>query len=207
MKNSFNKGTYGGLITIIIMLIIIVSCNKSFDKDEPMPKPNSPLTIHSSDLIDIRGSDVFTTNDSLQRRIEIINRSNDSISDVFYITLRSSDFVTNIYTQLKNKTFTGTLTIVNGKDILFLREVKNGVNIVTNPINHLNEKVSMKSNDEKKCSEKVLKACVNSKFEDMNFVEMGLCLYALPECYVGVWAICGWDNCIEPALAKNVKYR
>jgi hypothetical protein len=207
MKNSFNKGTYGGLITIIILLLIIVSCNKSFDAEESMPAPNLPLTIHSSDLIDIRGSDVFTTNDSLQRKIEIIDRNNNTVSDIFYITLRSSNFANNIYTQLKNKTFTGTLTIVNEKDVLFVREVKNGVNIVANPVNRLNEKVTMKSNDEKKCSEKVLKACVNSKFEDMNFVEMGLCLYALPECYVSVWAICGWDNCIEPALARNVKYR
>jgi hypothetical protein len=210
MKNSFNKGTYGGLITIIILFLIIVSCNKSFDTEESMPAPNLPLTVHSSELVDIRATDVFTTNDSLQRKIEIIERSNNTVLDIFYITLKNSNFTTNIYTQLKNKTFTGNLSIVNNNKILFLREVKNGVNVVntvTNSVNDSNESVDRISYAEKKCTDKELKACVNSKFEDMNFVELAICVTLLPECYVQTWAICGWDHCIEPALAKNVRYR
>jgi hypothetical protein len=211
MQRSFNKGIFWGFSTIIfIVFAIIIGCNKSVHFEDDFPKPNLPLTVHSSELVDIRATDVFTTNDSLQRKIEIIERSNNTILDIFYITLKNSNFTTNIYTQLKNKTFTGNLSIVNNNKILFLREVKNGVNVVntvTNSVNNSKESVNRISYAEKKCTEKELKACVNSKYENMNFVELSLCIYGLPECYVGVWAICGWEVCIEPALSKNVRYR
>ena len=84
MQKSFNKGVFWGCSTIIIIVLaIIIGCNKSAPIEEPMPKPNLPLTIHSSELIDIRGTDVFTTNDSLQRKIEIIDRINLLILNLF----------------------------------------------------------------------------------------------------------------------------
>ena len=198
MKKTFNKSVFWGCSTIIIIVLaIIIGCNKSAPIEEPMPKPNLPLTIHSSELIDIRGTDVFTTNDSLQRKIEIIDRINNTVIDIFYITLKSSDFVENINTQLKNKTFTGTLSITNDNDILFLRNVKNGINTVNDSVNASNQSGNIKSNRVGKCTNAALRACVNSKFEAMNFVELALCVYQLPECYVGVWAICTWDNCLS----------
>lgn len=189
-------------IIYLFIIIIIAGCNKSSYLEEPILKPNSALTIHSSELVDIRAMDVFATKDSLKRKIEIIDRINNTVSDIFYITLKSSDFTNNIFTQLKNKTFTGNLSIVNNNEILFLREVKNGVNIVSSS----NQRGNIKSNAVEKCNYDVVRACVNSKFENMNFIELAICVSELPACYVGVWAICGWDKCIAPLYQKQISY-
>ena len=36
---------------------------------------------------------------------------------------------------------------------------------------------------------------VSYKIKEMNVIEYGLCLITGPECYVSIWAICGWDVC------------
>ena len=66
------------------------------------------------------------------------------------------------------------------------------------PVSGSNQRGNIKSNAVEKCNYDVVRACVNSKFEDMNFIELAICVSELPACYVGVWAICGWDKCIAP---------
>jgi hypothetical protein len=180
----------------IIISLIIIGCNKLILVEEPMPKPNRLLILHNSVLVDIIASDVYTTIDSFQRKIEIIDRSNDVIKDVFYVTMKSNDFKTNIYTQLKNKKFTGTLTIINNNEIILLKESKK----VENFINNYSASNVIKTNLIPTCNINVVHNCVANKIDEMSIFEYGVCLIAAPECYAGIWASCGWTNCIKGEL-------
>jgi hypothetical protein len=171
---------------------IVIGCNKSSDLQEALPKPNAPLTISNSDQIDIKASDVYTTNDSLQRKIEIISKSDNTVQDVFYITLKSNNFNTSIFTQLKEKTFTGTLSIANNNEIIFS---KGGDQKVDEKISG-QDVVKIKSNTVPSCNVTVVHNCVANKIDQMSIFEYGMCLATAPECYAGLWASCGWTNCI-----------
>lgn len=127
-----------------------------------------------------------------QRKVEIINKTNNTINDVFYITMKSNNFTTNIYTQLKNKTFTGTLSIVNNNEIVFFKENNNGVKSEAST----KEPSNIKSNLVPSCNVTVVHNCVANKINQMSIFEYGMCLVAAPECYGGLWASCGWTNCV-----------
>ncbi len=203
MRNSFIKGRIQGFSTFVIIVItIIIGCSKSVPFEEPIPESNPPLTIHSSELVDIRATDVYTKYDSLQRKIEIIDKINDTVKDVFFITLKSNDFKNNIYTQLKNKTFTGTLSIISNEEILFIMSCKNGVNLATST----NEQHSnIKSNRVPSCNLTVVHNCVANKIRQMSIFDYSECLVTAPACYGGLWASCGWTNCITGEQNVNLK--
>jgi hypothetical protein len=179
-------------VFILTSFTIIIGCQKPSDFQEVLPKPNNTITISNSKILDIRASDVYTTFDSLQRKIEIINKIDNTIQDVFFITLKSNNFKTSIYTQLKNKTFTGTLSIVNNNQILFLK----GGNKVVVEKNSTRDEIKIKSNLVPSCNVTVVHNCVANKIDQMSIFEYGLCLVAAPECYATLWASCGWTNCI-----------
>jgi hypothetical protein len=123
---------------------------------------------------------------------DIIDLRNNTVHDVFYITLKSNDFNTNIYTQLKNKTFNGTLSIMSNNEILFLKDSKNEVNLVTST----NERSNIKSNLVPSCNLTVVHNCVANKINQMSIFDYGMCLAGAPACYAGLWVSCGWTNCI-----------
>lgn len=194
MQSSFNKGVYSGFLIIsIITFFIIIGCNKSIAPEEPVPKSNAPFIIHNADFIDIKATDVYTAHDSLQRKIEIIDRRTNAVYDTFYITMKSNDNTANLYTQLKNKSFTGSLTIISNNEILLSKEVYNGV--IEKASSTLG--IKTKSNLVPTCKITVIHNCVVQKIDNMSIFEYGLCLATAPACYAQLWATCGFIDCIK----------
>ena len=106
MKKQFNKGFYLTSLGIALIICAVqIGCNKLVSNEEPIPKNNAPVLLHSSETIDVRVTDVITKADSLKRKVEILDKKNNTIYSTFIISLNSDNFNSNIYTQLKNKTF------------------------------------------------------------------------------------------------------
>jgi hypothetical protein len=190
MSFSIIKFNFSALLGIAVLSLS--SCNKVLEKEESIPKFNAPLLIHSSAIVDIKATDVFNASDSFKRKIEIIDRRNHVVHDVFYITMKSNDFSSNIYTQIKNQIFTGTLSIVSDNQILFLEESKNGV--IVNP--SLSETNRIKSNLVPTCKVGIIHNCVAQKIRNMNIFEYGSCLATAPACYAELWGSCAFVDCI-----------
>ena len=72
MRISVNKIIGLDLSIISIIIFLIIGCDKSIEFEEPIPANNTPYIIHNSEFIDIKATDVYTTSDSLQRKIQII---------------------------------------------------------------------------------------------------------------------------------------
>lgn len=92
------------------------------------------MVIHSSDRVDIRASDVISASNYFKRKIEIIDRKYNSIYSEFIITLKSNDTKANIYTELKQRSFSGTMTIESENVVLTKFEIVNG-SIIESPDN------------------------------------------------------------------------
>ena len=193
MRISVNKIIGLDLSIISIIIFLIIGCGKSIEFEEPIPANNTPYIIHNSEFIDIKATDVYTTSDSLQRKIQIIDRKTSVVYDTFIITLTSIDYRDNLYTQLKNKTFRGSLTIESNGDILLSKVVNKGVFESF----HSKENSKIKSNLIPTCKLTVIHNCVVQKIDNMSIFEYGLCLAAAPACYAQLWASCGFIDCIK----------
>lgn len=194
MKNQFNKGLYLGFAIVSISIIsTLISCNKEQVNSEPIPDKNTTYTTQSSEFFDIRANDVYTKEDSLQRKIEIIDKRINSVRDAFYITLISENTSANLYTHLKNKTFSGIFKIESNNKILYKLVLLNG-KIVPQQV-AVNSK-NIKSNMIPTCTLSLVHGCVAQKIEQMNIFAYGLCLASAPACYAGLWAECTGLYCI-----------
>jgi hypothetical protein len=110
--------------------------------------------------------------------------------------LKSNDFATNIFSQLLNKTFAGTLSIVNNNEVVYYKDNYRN----SNRFSTKQESIIMKSNIVPSCKLSVVHNCVANKINQMSIFEYGMCLVAAPECYAGLWASCGWTNCVTGEL-------
>lgn len=153
------------------------------------------MVIHSSDRVDIRASDVISESNYFKRKIEIIDRKYNSIYSEFIITLKSNDTKANIYTELKQRSFSGTMTIESENVVLTKFEIVNG-SIIESPDNTSSQPIQVSVNLIPTCKVSLIHGCVDQKIRAMNFIEYGLCLYAAPECYGGLWAACSWQFCV-----------
>jgi len=195
MKNQFNSGLYLGILFISISLIsTLTSCNKNeIIQQEAIPQKNTTYTIQSSEIFDIRASDVYTEADSLKRKIEIIDKRSNTISETFYISIISEEFSSNLYTQLRDKSLTGLFKIESNNKVLYKLITKNG-EIVPQPKNDISKNI--KSNMIPTCTLSLVHGCVAQKIEQMNIFEYGICLAGAPACYAGLWAECAGLYCI-----------
>jgi len=198
MKKIFNKGFYFRCLAITLMICTIqIGCNKLALNEEPIPKNNTPLLLHSSENIDVRVTDIFTRADSLKRKVEILNKNNNRIYSTFIISMNSDNFNSNIYTQLKNKIFSGYLVIESDNEILYKSQTKNGQTIV---LTSMEIQGKIKSNFIPTCRVSLIHSCVAQKISDMSIFDYGMCLAFSPECYGGLWASCSWTYCVNGQL-------
>jgi len=72
---------------------------------------NLPVIIHASEKMDVRASDLETSNRIIKRKIELIDRASNKIIDSFIISMYQTDTTKNLLTSLKLKEFSGELTI------------------------------------------------------------------------------------------------
>lgn len=156
----------------------------------------APLTIHSSDIVDIRASDIITSADSLKRKIEVIDRRNNSVHDTFIITLKSNNYSSNMYSQLRDKTFSGSLSIESDNEVLFSLESKNGSLVEPLPSSGTVGEIRRSEDLIPTCKVSLIHGCVSQKIKEMSIFAYGLCLYAAPECYGGLWAECAFNFCV-----------
>jgi hypothetical protein len=190
------KTNYRNLFLILILFgLTITSCNQ----DNSINSTNSglnqqlkaPHRIHNSETVDILASDIKNETSLIQRKIELIDRTNNKIFDSFIITMSCDNVKANIYEQLKSKTFTGKFTISNNGIIKEECHVKKGIT----DINFTDFKSFNITSKVSSCTIGKVHDCVSYKIKEMNVIEYGLCLITGPECYVSIWAICGWDVC------------
>lgn len=183
---------------IIIATIVLFSCqkenNNSIQKEFPQ---NQPITLKSSNLVNIRASDVISKFSFFKRKIEIIDRINNSVFKTFLLTVVSEDNTKSIYESIKAKTLTGQLTIESEGKILLKYKSINGKD-VTLPEEQVksNSTANIKSYSVP-CTVSTVHDCVAYKIADMNWIEYSLCLLGAPECYAGLWASCTWDVCVK----------
>lgn len=195
MKKQFNKGFYLTSLGIALIICAVqIGCNKLVSNEEPIPKNNAPVLLHSSETIDVRVTDVITKADSLKRKVEILDKKNNTIYSTFIISLNSDNFNSNIYTQLKNKTFSGSLVIESDNEILYKSNTKNGKTIV---LISRETQGKIKSNFIPTCRVSLIHSCVVQKISDMSIFDYGMCLAFAPECYGGLWASCSWSYCVN----------
>ncbi len=187
-----------GLTTIIVLSIFFYACKNESDL-YPIPK-NQPLILNSSKNVDIRASDVSSSLNSIIRKIEIIDKRNNSVFDTFIISLSCDDPKDNIYEKLKLRTLSGTLKIENNNIILGKSHAING--LVSEDQKLSNYFYSSENGNpmykiaQLSCTASNVLNCVENRINSMNLMDYGICLATAPACYAALWAGCTYEICI-----------
>lgn len=172
--------------------IVNTSCMKS-SQGSDFPS-NETYVVQSSDLVSIQASDVISEKYYFKRKIEIIDKRNNSVHDSFIITVSSSNKSNDIYADLKNNQFSGTLQIETDSVVVENLHFEKGV-VQTLGINTMKEGKYV-ANIASTCKISLIQNCVSQKIKIMSKFGYVLCLAAAPECYAGLWAECSWDFCV-----------
>ena len=77
-----------------------------------MPPPNLVYKIHSSATIDIKASDSLNSKNTIVRKIQLINRDDNSLYREFLIKASTLNMNENIFSAIKSKKFTGSFEII-----------------------------------------------------------------------------------------------
>jgi hypothetical protein len=190
------------IISAIFSCMISLGCEKENSKLKKLNDQSSlenhisnpPVTIHVSDIIDIRASDVYTSHHSIKRKIEFINRKSKEILDTFIISMIQTDTSKTIISSIKEKDFTGEFIIQSENLNLYIAKFEEGIAISNNL-----SKVSIKNIQPSRvntCKFNLVHGCVSNEIRNMGIFEYGACLYAAPECYALLWAGCAFNYCI-----------
>jgi len=155
---------------------------------------NLPVIIHASEKIDIRASDIQTSNQLIKRKIEFIDRSSNKIIDSFIISMYQTDTSKSLLTSLKSKEFSGELMIESDNLIPFKIKVEKGI-VLPNKINLGGEK-NVKPSLVNTCKFNLIHGCVSNEIKNMGIFEYAVCLYGAPECYALLWAGCALNYCM-----------
>jgi hypothetical protein len=194
MKLLFNNGGFIAILSILIISVTIISCYKQSPVD--YKKNNESFIIHSSSKVDIKASDLETNATYFKRKIEVIDRIKNIVHYTFIITVQSAKNTTDIYTELKQNTFEGSISIVSDNvELLRYEYPKSDVN--SSSINTSSTPPIIKANAvPNTCKISLVHGCVDQKIRKMNVLSYALCLYGGPECYAGLWAECSWIFCL-----------
>ncbi len=155
---------------------------------------NLPIIIHASEKIDIRASDIKTSNQLMQRKIEFIDRFSNKIIDSFIISMYQTDTSKSLLTSLKSKEFSGELMIESDNLIPFKIKIEKGF-VLPNKINLGGEK-NIKPSLVNTCKFNLIHGCVSNEIKNMGIFEYAVCLYGAPECYALLWAGCALNYCM-----------
>jgi hypothetical protein len=194
MKTStyFPISKLGYFVLFVIMSIATMSCMKSTQGSE-YPS-NETYVVQSSDIVNIQASDIISERFYFKRKIDIVDKRNNSVHDSFVITVRSNNQSNDIYTDLKNNQFSGSLQIETDSVLIETLNFEKGV-LQTLGINTSNEGKYV-TNIAPTCKISLVQNCVSQKIKIMSKFGYILCLAAAPECYAGLWAECSWDLCV-----------
>jgi hypothetical protein len=197
--NKITKITFL-LMSTLFAVILIAGCKKSIVTDTETEFPqNKPLIINSSEYVDVRASDLTSEFSSFKRKIEIIDKKNNSTFQTFILTVTNEKTDESVYKSLKSSNFTGSLTVESEGRILLKFKSVNGKNLVESKEN-LNSGTILNYETKKltvPCTVTTVHDCVSFKIVDMNWIDYGLCLASAPACYAGLWASCSWDVCVK----------
>lgn len=140
-------------------------------------------------------------NNSIERKIEIVNRGTNAVLDVFNIVYKT-DPNALVSDQIKSKILTGTLEIRHQGDIIeswiIQKNISNRATIQNSATVQTNTYTAPSS-----CTISLVHDCVAYKINDMNPVEYILCLGSAPACYGGLWSICTYDVCYSNKIYIN----
>lgn len=194
--------------------VVFFSCQKNSDAPLPDDTPIREVTIETSTPgIIIDAKNVYSSKDSLVRRINIVDSVTNDIIDSYIINLvnaraNSSD----VKTALINKSFKGTASIILDGVTILSHDYNSDKTVrlstedaITSVVGKRLLKAKMlmsigqvsvtQQKVEVPCSVSTVHDCVSYKIEDMNWIDYGACLATAPACYAQLWASCGWDVC------------
>jgi hypothetical protein len=194
MKQSFNKGLFVGILSILIMSFAIISCIKQ--SPGISIKNNDAMILHSSKYVDIKASDIVTTPNYFKRKIEIIDRIKNITHYTFIITVQSTKNTNDIYSELKENTFQGFISIESDNIELLKYDYTKPGAINANQFAITKQPIVKAAAVPNTCKLSLVHGCVDQKIRKMNVFAYALCLYAGPECYAGLWAECSWIFCL-----------
>lgn len=198
------------MLSLSLLFVVLFSCKKD---DLSLPENNSVI-IHSSNLVDVRGTSVVTTSNFVERRIDIIDRRNGMTAYSFTMEVATTNPTDDLIGNLKSHTFTGYFLIKYQNRVVKRYEIVKGRNVGVQAQSFTSQDVlfaplMMQDETEFGCPVSYVHDCVAYKINDMNIVEYLICVASAPGCYAGVWAGCIWDVCIQgktylPNASKNL---
>ncbi len=192
MKSFLFRRSYLVVNIFCIFSLILISCHK-----EPVMRAvqfNQPFIIHATEVLDIRASDVLTTNTTIKRKIEFINRISNHIEDSFIISAESFDTSKFFLSSIRQKSFKAALKIESNNQVLYNMNFENGK--VVNSGQKNTGEYKIKSNLVPTCKVNLIHGCVSNAISNMGVVEYMACLYNAPSCYSLVWAGCAFNYCV-----------
>lgn len=183
-------------------MLILIGCNKdntSIELTNPVKnkllfRQNLPAIIHASESIDIRASDVFTSNYSIQRKIEFIDRFSNLVKETFIISLNQIDTSVYLLPSIEDRKISGDLTIESDNITLFSMKMHKGVILPNKSLKNLEKNII--SSRVNTCKFNLVHGCVSNEIKNMGIFEYSACLYAAPECYALLWAGCAFNYCV-----------
>lgn len=201
LLNSFYKLNKMRVVYFLTVLVLI-GCNKNNEKIDLLKDLNKeknlvhnlPITIHASESIDIRASDVLTSSHSIKRKIEFIDRYTDIIKDTFIISMDQIDTSMNFIASIKEKKFIGELTIESDNIILYNIKIDKWGILPKKILN--SSQMAIKPSRVNTCKFNLVHGCVSNEIKKMGIFEYAACLYTAPECYALLWAGCAFNYCV-----------
>ncbi len=190
------------IISAICIFLILLGCEKENNRLNKLNDQsfldnhinNPTITIHASDAIDIRASDVYTNHHSIKRKIEFIDRKSKEILDTFIISMFQTDTSKSLISSIKKKNFTGEFTIQSDNLVLYGTKFEEG-KILSNKSTIGLDK-TIKPSIVNTCKFNLVHGCVSNEIKNMGIFEYAACLYAAPECYALLWAGCAFNYCV-----------
>ena len=180
--------------SLVLFLTCFYGCNK--DPIVVSTITNPPLTIHISNVLDIRASDVSNKRYSFKRKIEYIDRITKLVLDSFIISMENTDTTVSIQSAINHKNFNGSFIIESGSEQFLNMNFKKGVAIKPIGINESINLHNYKSNLVNTCKVSLIHGCVSNAIDNMGVFEYAACLYSAPSCYALLWAGCSFNYCI-----------
>lgn len=172
-----------------------------------IPK-NDDVTIRAEDGTLITGQDVYSLSSKLKRKVTLTDPKSGRVIGEVFIRLESVDEDRYMYDVLEKdpENFSGLLVIESAEGIIYQRTIVNGK--VVDPSSgrtalSLGGGPGPVYNAGVPCNLTTIHNCVSYRVENLNWLQMGLCLLRAPVCYLEHWAFCTYDVCVNHMQYTN----
>lgn len=174
-----------------------------------IPK-NEDATIRAEDGTVILGQDVYSLASKLKRKVTLIDPKSNTIIGEVFIRLESADADSYMYDVLEKEPerFSGQLIIESAEGIIYQRTIFNGK--VVEPQSSSGRAAPVLGggpgpvyNGSLPCTFNNIHNCVAYRIENLNWLQLGLCLFRAPVCYLEHWAFCTYDVCVNHMQYTN----